>query len=90
VVPYAAGGGTDSVARVVAQKLSQILGQQFVVENRPGASGMTGANAVARSEPNGYLLLVGSPAEVALNPNLFKEMTYDPLERIPLDAGHCP
>jgi tripartite-type tricarboxylate transporter receptor subunit TctC len=79
VVPYAAGGGTDSVARVVAQKLGEILGQQFVIENRPGASGMTGAAAVARSEPNGYVLLVGSPAEVALNPNLFKDMTYDPL-----------
>jgi tripartite-type tricarboxylate transporter receptor subunit TctC len=78
IVPYAAGGGTDTVARVLAQKLSSIFGQQFVVENRPGASGMIGATVVAQSSPDGYLLLVGSPAEVALNQNLFKNMTYDP------------
>jgi tripartite-type tricarboxylate transporter receptor subunit TctC len=78
IVPYAAGGGTDTVARVLAQKLSGIFNQQFVVENRPGASGMIGATVVAQSSPDGYLLLVGSPAEVALNQNLFKNMTYDP------------
>jgi tripartite-type tricarboxylate transporter receptor subunit TctC len=80
IVPYAAGGGTDTVARVLAQKLSGIFGQQFVVENRTGASGMIGAAAVAKSEPDGYTLLVASPAEVALNPNLFKNMTYDPVK----------
>jgi len=80
IVPYAAGGGTDTVARVLAQKLSNILGQSFVVENRPGASGMIGAAAVAKSDPDGYLLLVASPAEVALNQNLFKNMAYDPLK----------
>ena len=64
--------------RVLAQKLSGILGQQFIVENRPGASGMIGATVVAQSNPDGYLLLVASPAEVALNQNLFKNMTYDP------------
>ena len=80
IVPYAAGGGTDTVARVLAQKLSGIFGQQFVVENRTGASGMIGAAAVAKSEPDGYTLLVASPAEVALNPNLFKDMTYDPVK----------
>ena len=80
IVPYAAGGGTDTVARVLAQKLSGILGQQFVVENRPGASGMIGATAVARSNPDGYLLLVASPAEVALNQNVFHDMAYDPLK----------
>lgn len=78
IVPYAAGGGTDTVARVLAQKLSGVFGQQFVVENRTGASGMIGATAVAKSEPDGYTLLVASPAEVALNPNLFKNMAYDP------------
>jgi tripartite-type tricarboxylate transporter receptor subunit TctC len=80
IVPYAAGGGTDTVARVLAQKLSGIFGQQFVVENRTGASGMIDAAAVAKSEPDGYTLLVASPAEVALNPNLFKNMTYDPVK----------
>jgi tripartite-type tricarboxylate transporter receptor subunit TctC len=78
IVPYAAGGGTDTVARVLAQKLSGVFGQQFVVENRTGASGMIGATAVAKSDPDGYTLLVASPAEVALNPNLFKNMAYDP------------
>src|SRR2546421_9664163 len=79
IVPYAAGGGTDTVARVLAQKLFERLGQRFVVENRPGASGNLGAQAVAKAEPDGYTLLVGSPAEVALNPNLFKDLPFDPL-----------
>jgi tripartite-type tricarboxylate transporter receptor subunit TctC len=80
IVPYAAGGGTDTVARVLGQKFGDIFGQPFVVENRPGASGMVGATAVAKSDPDGYLLLVASPAEVALNQNLFKNMAYDPLK----------
>jgi tripartite-type tricarboxylate transporter receptor subunit TctC len=80
IVPYPPGGGTDTVARVLAKKLGDSLGQQFVVENRPGASGMIGAASVAKSEPDGYTLLVGSPAEVALNQNLFKDMSYDPLK----------
>src|ERR1039458_4658241 len=79
IVPFAAGGGTDTVARVLAKKLSDIFKQQFIVENRPGASGMIGANVVAKSTPDGYTLLIASPAEVALNQNLFKNMTYDPL-----------
>lgn len=80
IVPYAAGGGTDTVARVLAQKLSTTFNEQFVVENRPGASGMIGAGYVAKASPDGYTLLVGSPAEVALNQNLFKSMSYDPLK----------
>jgi tripartite-type tricarboxylate transporter receptor subunit TctC len=80
IVPYSAGGGTDTVARVLAQKLSLSLGQQFVVENKPGASGMIGAAIVAKAAPDGYTLLVASPAEIALNQNLFTTMTYDPLK----------
>jgi tripartite-type tricarboxylate transporter receptor subunit TctC len=79
VVPYPAGGGTDTVARVMAQKLGDKLGQRFVVENRAGASGNVGAQAVAKAEPDGYMLLVGSPAEVALNQNLFKDLPFDPV-----------
>lgn len=79
IVPYAAGGGTDTVARVLAQKLADQFGQRFFVENRPGASGMVGAQAVAKADPDGYTLLVGSPAEIALNQNFFKDMAYDPL-----------
>jgi tripartite-type tricarboxylate transporter receptor subunit TctC len=80
IVPYSAGGGTDTVARVLAQKLSLSLGQQFVVENKPGASGMIGASIVAKATPDGYTRLVASPAEIALNQNLFTTMTYDPLK----------
>ncbi len=80
IVPFAAGGGTDTVARVLARKLSETFKQQFVVENHTGASGMIGAEMVAKSAPDGYALLVASPAEVALNQNLFKNMTYDPLK----------
>jgi tripartite-type tricarboxylate transporter receptor subunit TctC len=79
IVPFAAGGGTDTVARVLALKLGETFGQRFFVENRPGATGMVGAQVVARGEPDGYTFLVGSPAEIALNPNLFRDMGYDPL-----------
>jgi tripartite-type tricarboxylate transporter receptor subunit TctC len=64
---------------VLSQKLFDSLGQRFVVENRPGASGNLGAQAVAKAEPDGYTLLVGSPAEVALNQTLFKDRSFDPL-----------
>lgn len=64
IVPYSAGGGTDTVARVLAQKLSVSLGQSFVVENKPGASGMIGAALVAKSSPDGYTLLVADRKSV--------------------------
>jgi len=79
IVPYAAGGGTDIVARVVGDRLGQALGQPFVVENKPGASGMIGAEMVAKSDPDGYTFLVASPAEIALNRNLFPNIAYDSL-----------
>jgi tripartite-type tricarboxylate transporter receptor subunit TctC len=79
IVPYSAGGGTDIVARVLAKQLGETFGQTFVVENRTGASGMIGAESVARSDPDGYTFLVASPAEIALNQNLFPHIAYDPL-----------
>lgn len=79
IVPYPAGGGTDVVARVLAQKLGDALGQRFVVENKTGASGMVGAQAVAKGDSDGYTFLVASPAEVALNQNLYTDMGYDPI-----------
>jgi tripartite-type tricarboxylate transporter receptor subunit TctC len=79
VVPYAAGGGTDTVARVLAQKLGDAFGQRFIVENKTGASGMIGAQAVAKADADGSAFLVASPAEIALNQNLFKDIAYDPL-----------
>jgi tripartite-type tricarboxylate transporter receptor subunit TctC len=80
VVPYAAGGGTDLVARVLSIKLGEAFGQNFIVENKTGASGMIGAQFVAKGPADGYALLVASPAEIALNQNLFADMTYDPLK----------
>lgn len=79
IVPYPAGGGTDIVARVLAQRLGDTFGQVFVVENKPGASGMIGAQAVAKGNPDDHAFLVASPAEIALNQNLFKDMAYDHL-----------
>jgi tripartite-type tricarboxylate transporter receptor subunit TctC len=79
IVGYAAGGGADTVARVLAQSLNNTFGRQFLVENRPGASGMIGAQAVAKADPDGYMLLIGGPPETALNQNLFKDMKYNPL-----------
>jgi tripartite-type tricarboxylate transporter receptor subunit TctC len=82
IVAYAPGGGTDIIARVVAQKLSNVFHQAFVVENRPGASGMIGAQAVVHADPDGYTFLVGAPGEVVLDPYLSAEVSYDPLTQL--------
>lgn len=79
VVPFAPGGGTDLVARITAQKLSERLGQQFVVENRAGgAGGVVGTEAVARSRPDGYSLVVVSGSHT-INPSLYGRLPYDSL-----------
>ena len=80
VVPYPAGGFSDLSARPLAQKLSEVWGQPVIVDNRPGASGMIGADLVAKSAPDGYTVLVGSLSEAALNVLLFKTMPYDPVK----------
>src|SRR5882672_502028 len=77
VVPFPPGGGVDFVARTVAQRLSDTMKQTFVIENRSGASGMIGADAVAKSAPDGYTLLVASPAEVLVGPIAGQKMPYD-------------
>ena len=79
VVPYPPGGPTDIVARVVSQKLSEQTGQQFLVENRPGAGGNIGAEAVAKAPADGYTLLVATTAH-AINPSLFKSLNYQLLK----------
>jgi tripartite-type tricarboxylate transporter receptor subunit TctC len=78
VVAYAAGGTCDIVARSVAERLGAALGQSVVVENRAGASGAIGAHSVASAAPDGYTLLVGQTAEVAINQHWLKGLNYDP------------
>jgi tripartite-type tricarboxylate transporter receptor subunit TctC len=78
LVPFAAGGGTDFFARSVGGKMSDALGQQIVVENRPGASSIIAAEAVARSAADGYTMLLGDTTTYAVNPSLFKKLPYDP------------
>jgi len=78
VVPYAAGGGHDAMARIVAERLTARLGQTVIVENRAGANGMLGAEAVARAAPDGYTMLFASPAEIVIAPSAVKSMRYDP------------
>jgi tripartite-type tricarboxylate transporter receptor subunit TctC len=78
VVPFAAGGTTDVVARQLAQKLSEAWGQSVVVENRAGAGGNIGADVVAKSPPDGYTLLMTSGSIVAANPYMYKDMGFDP------------
>ncbi|MBP2147717.1 tripartite tricarboxylate transporter substrate binding protein [Xanthobacter autotrophicus DSM 597] len=80
VVPFAAGGSTDIVARIIAAKMSEILKQQVIVENRAGAGGNAGAAAVARSAPDGYTVLMGTVATHAINPALYVKMPYDPVK----------
>ena len=77
VVPFPAGGTTDILARAMAQKLSDALGQQFVVDNRPGAGGNIGADLVAKSPPDGYTLLMGTVGTQAINTSLYAKMPYD-------------
>ena len=79
VVPFTAGGGVDAIARLLADKLRASLGQSVVVDNKPGASGMLGANAVAKAKGDGYTLLIGSAGETAINPLVYKgRMQYAP------------
>jgi len=77
VVPFAAGGGADVVARLVFTRLSTRLGQSFVIDNRGGAGGIVGADAVAKAAPDGYTLLLGQTGPNALNPALFAKIPYD-------------
>ena len=81
IVPFSAGGGVDSVARLLGEKLKDILGQSVIVENKPGGSGMIGALAVVKSNPDGYTLLLGSAGETAINQYVYKsKMQYNPVK----------
>lgn len=80
IVPYPAGGATDFFARLVFPKMGEALGQQVVVENKPGAGTAIGASEVARSAPDGYTLLLGDAGTYAFNPTLYKRLSYDPVK----------
>ncbi len=80
VVPYAAGGLPDTIARLIGVKIGESLGQQMVVENRGGAGGIVGTAEVAKSPPDGYTLLVADVGQIAINPHLFSKLPYDPLK----------
>lgn len=77
VVPFAVGGAADVVTRIVASKLSENVGQAFIIENKTGASGKIGSEIVAKAKPDGYTFLVGSPGTMAINPNVFSQLPYD-------------
>jgi tripartite-type tricarboxylate transporter receptor subunit TctC len=80
IVPFAPGGGTDLLGRIIAQRLTETLGQPVVVENRGGAGGVIGAEMVAKAAPDGYTLLLGSPGPLTINPNLQSKTPYDSLK----------
>lgn len=79
MVPFPAGGGSDTMGRIVGSKLSERLGQQIVVENRPGAAGSIGADIVARAPADGYTILLGSTSELVQYPNVNPKIPYDPV-----------
>jgi tripartite-type tricarboxylate transporter receptor subunit TctC len=78
VVPYAAGGGNDAMARIVADHMGKTLGQQIVIENRGGAGGTIATRAVAKAPPDGYTLVLGGTGTLAINPTLYASVGYDP------------
>jgi tripartite-type tricarboxylate transporter receptor subunit TctC len=78
VIPFAPGGSTSIVGRVIADKMSELLGEKVVVDNRPGAGGTVGTKAVAKSDPDGYTILLGYTGTLAIGPSLYKNAGYDP------------
>src|SRR6187549_3178941 len=80
LVGFAPGGGTDTAARAVAAKLSERLGQQVVIDNRPGAAGNIATELTVSAVPDGHTLLLGSIASFSVNPSLYKSLPFDPLK----------
>lgn len=79
IVPFAPGGPNDIVGRVVAQKVSELIGQPIIVDNRAGAGGAVGTAAVGVASPDGYTLLISGTSSLAINPGLYKKLPYDPI-----------
>ncbi len=80
VVPYAPGGGADGVARIVAKKMSENIGQPIVIDNKGGAGSILGTDIVAKAEPDGYTLLLGQSGPISINPAIYKSLPYDPVK----------
>ncbi|MEI9803116.1 MAG: tripartite tricarboxylate transporter substrate binding protein [Pseudolabrys sp.] len=80
IVPYAAGGGADSVARIVAKRVSENVGQPILIENRGGAGSIIGTELVKKSDPDGYTLLVGQSGPISINPAVYKSLPYDSIK----------
>ena len=78
VIPFSPGGSTTIVGRGVADKMGELLGEKIVIDNRPGAGGTIGTKAVAKSEPDGYTLLLGYTGTLAIGPSLYRNVGYDP------------
>lgn len=79
IVPFAPGGGSDIVARGILPRLSDSLGQQFIIDNRPGAGTLIGAELAARAAPDGYTLFIGITGTMAINPSIYKKLPYEPV-----------
>jgi tripartite-type tricarboxylate transporter receptor subunit TctC len=86
IVPFPAGGAADALPRIVAERLAARWGQPVIVENRAGASGSIGAEAVWRAEPDGYTLLSTPPAPLVINPSLYEKLPYDPAQLVPVSV----
>ena len=84
IVPFGAGATPDTIARMIADKLAAKLGHSFIVENKPGASGMLGTDVVAKAEPDGYTIGVSIGGPLAINTLLFSKMPYDPFKDLAL------
>jgi tripartite-type tricarboxylate transporter receptor subunit TctC len=89
VVGFVPGGGTDILGRVIGAKLTELWGQQVVIENRPGATGTIGADFVAKAPPDGYTLLLGSVNSHAIAPSVFRKLPYDPVKDFSSIAYVC-
>jgi tripartite-type tricarboxylate transporter receptor subunit TctC len=80
LVGFAPGGGTDATARAISPKMSEILGQQVVIDNRPGAAGNIATDITSKSNPDGYTILMGTIAALSINPSLYKKLPFDPIK----------
>ncbi|NML48438.1 tripartite tricarboxylate transporter substrate binding protein [Ramlibacter sp. G-1-2-2] len=87
IVPFPPGGGTDTTSRMIAEKFSTLLGWNVIVDNKPGAGGNIGLDAVAKAAPDGYTIGMGQASNLAINPSLYAKMPFDPLKDLTPIAG---